>query len=336
MEAPQQAVVSVIIPVYNAAIYLKACIESVLAQSLPTFELILIDDGSQDDSLAICQEYQQKDSRVKVFSQNNAGPGAARNKGIEVACAPWLCFVDSDDVIGPDYLRAFWEQGALTPTTLVIQGMQVMTEDLQTQLSVLKYPRETITMATAPQLIPQYKLLHAGHPVLKLFNTNLIHQYALCFDASISFHEDHLFVLSYMQHVDRIHLCPATEYLYRQSSGSLTHRLHPYTESERALKYLDKSFKDVSEHFTIKSTSYEREINAFLCSTLFRTIAYAYRGAVSNQEELELLRRLAEYRTQVTSADIRRPISLRVIRWIYLYLPKTLQHVIFSTFYYLR
>ena len=52
MEAPQQAVVSVIIPVYNAAIYLKACIESVLAQSLPTFELILIDDGSQDDSLA--------------------------------------------------------------------------------------------------------------------------------------------------------------------------------------------------------------------------------------------------------------------------------------------
>ena len=83
MEAPQQAVVSVIVPVYNAAAYLKECIESVLAQSLPTFELILIDDGSQDDSLAICQEYQQKDSRVKVFSQDNAGPGAARNKGIE-------------------------------------------------------------------------------------------------------------------------------------------------------------------------------------------------------------------------------------------------------------
>lgn len=139
-----------------------------------------------------------------------------------------------------------------------------------------------------------------------------------------------------MKHVDRICLCPATEYLYRQSSGSLTHRLHPYTESERALKYLDKSFKDVSEHFTIKNASYEREINAFLCSTLFRTIAYAYRGAASTQEKLELLQRLAEYRKKVTSADIRKPISLRVMRWIYLYLPKTLQHVIFSSFYYLR
>ena len=99
MEAPQQAIISVIIPVYNAATYLKECIESVLAQSFPTFELILIDDGSQDHSLTICQEYQQKDSRVKVFSQSNAGPGAARNKGIEMACAPWLCFVDSPSLV---------------------------------------------------------------------------------------------------------------------------------------------------------------------------------------------------------------------------------------------
>lgn len=330
------AQVTVIVPVYNAAKYLADCIESVLQQEFKEFELLLINDGSTDNSLEICEAYQQRDPRVRVLSQKNAGPGAARNKGILETRTPWLCFLDSDDLIGSKYIGEFFTQGTPEQDTLVLQGMRIVADLGRKPLSTVAYPNKLITSDEVDTLIPRYQILHSGYPFLKLYNTELIRSHSLQFDTSISFHEDHLFVLSYMKHVDRIRLCPATEYLYRQSSGSLTHKLHPYTESERALKYLDKSFKDVLEHFNIKNASYEREINTFLCSTLFRTIAYAYRGAVSNQEKLELLQRLAEYRKKVTSADIRKPLSLRVMRWIYLYLPKTLQHVIFSTFYYLR
>lgn len=77
--------ISIIIPVYNAAKYLNRCIESILQQSYKNWELILLDDGSTDDSFAICESYMRLDSRIKVFHQANAGVSAARNKGIELA-----------------------------------------------------------------------------------------------------------------------------------------------------------------------------------------------------------------------------------------------------------
>ena len=95
--------ISVIVPVYNVEPYLKRCIESVLAQTFTDFELILIDDGSPDNSGEICDEYIKKDSRIHVIHQDNGGLSAARNAGIDWAFeksdSQWLAFVDSDDWI---------------------------------------------------------------------------------------------------------------------------------------------------------------------------------------------------------------------------------------------
>jgi glycosyltransferase involved in cell wall biosynthesis len=78
----------------------------VLAQSLPDWELILVDDGSRDGSLEVLKAYEKNDSRIKVIHQENAGPGLARNRGIKEASGVYIVFIDSDDVIKPEYFEA--------------------------------------------------------------------------------------------------------------------------------------------------------------------------------------------------------------------------------------
>ena len=93
--------VSVIIPVHNTAPYLRRCIESVRNQTLKDIEIILVDNLSTDDSPSICNEYANIDSRVKVLHLDEAGLSIARNAGIEIATAPYIGFIDSDDYIEP-------------------------------------------------------------------------------------------------------------------------------------------------------------------------------------------------------------------------------------------
>lgn len=97
--------VSVIVPVYNAADYLAECLDSLLEQTLKEIEIICIDDGSTDSSLEILRSYEQRDSRVAVLKQNNAGPGAARNNGIEAARGEYLYFLDADDFCHAEFLE---------------------------------------------------------------------------------------------------------------------------------------------------------------------------------------------------------------------------------------
>lgn len=97
--------ISVIIPVYNVEIYLENCINSVLNQSYKNIEIILVDDGSIDNSGKLCDEFALKDSRIKVFHKNNGGLSDARNKGIELSNGKYLVFIDSDDVVNYRFIE---------------------------------------------------------------------------------------------------------------------------------------------------------------------------------------------------------------------------------------
>ena len=98
-------VVSIIIPIYNVAPYLSRCIDSILSQTFKDFELILVDDGSPDNSGQICDDYASKDSRIRVFHNQNMGAGAARKFGVKQALGEWIEFVDGDDFITEDNLE---------------------------------------------------------------------------------------------------------------------------------------------------------------------------------------------------------------------------------------
>ncbi len=103
------AAFTVVMPAYNAAAYLSQTIESVLSQSFTNFELIIIDDGSTDDTNKIAQEYSQKDNRVKVLSQSNQGVSATRNKGINLSQSKYIAFIDADDKWFPEKLKSHFE-----------------------------------------------------------------------------------------------------------------------------------------------------------------------------------------------------------------------------------
>ena len=97
--------ISVIVPVYNAESTLKKCIDSILVQDFTDFEVILIDDGSQDESLQICEDFAKKDNRVIVVHKENGGVSSARNYGLEIAKGKWVTFIDSDDYVDDELLE---------------------------------------------------------------------------------------------------------------------------------------------------------------------------------------------------------------------------------------
>lgn len=104
--------ISVIVPVYNSELFVERCINSILAQTYSNFELILVDDGSTDHSLDVLKEYERRDPRITVIEQENSGPGLARNTGIEHATGDYIVFVDSDDIVKPDYFEKLSKENA--------------------------------------------------------------------------------------------------------------------------------------------------------------------------------------------------------------------------------
>ena len=95
--------ISIIVPIYNSENYIKKCLDSILAQTYSNLEVILIDDGSTDNSYNICKDYQKKDNRIVLLQQKNAGVSRARNHGLEVAKGEYIGFVDSDDLLDENW-----------------------------------------------------------------------------------------------------------------------------------------------------------------------------------------------------------------------------------------
>ena len=129
------AQISVIVPVYKVELYLRRCVDSILNQSYPEFDLILVDDGSPDNCSAICDDYAAKDDRVHVIHQKNGGLSAARNSGIDWAIANsdsgWLTFIDSDDWVHRDYLKTLYQQVQKTDAQISMCGFRPTEEELE-------------------------------------------------------------------------------------------------------------------------------------------------------------------------------------------------------------
>lgn len=122
-------VISIVVPVYKVEAYLHRCVDSILAQSFTDFELILVDDGSPDNCGKICDEYAEKDKRIRVVHQKNGGLSAARNAGIDIAQGEWISFIDSDDWIHPDYLRVLYEAATEQGTDISAGSYETVNDD---------------------------------------------------------------------------------------------------------------------------------------------------------------------------------------------------------------
>jgi glycosyltransferase EpsJ len=128
MEFISMSIISVIIPVYKVENYLKRCLDSILDQTFPDFDCILIDDGSPDNCGKICDEYAKKDKRIIVIHQENSGVSVARNRGLEWAFknsnSDWISFVDSDDFVDKSFLEYFYEATTKNDVDVVCAGLR--------------------------------------------------------------------------------------------------------------------------------------------------------------------------------------------------------------------
>ena len=100
--------ISVVVPIYNVENYIKKCVDSILSQTYKNLEIILVDDGSPDNCPQICDEYAQKDNRIKVIHKENGGLSDARNAGIDISKGKFITFIDSDDYIEKDYVEVLY------------------------------------------------------------------------------------------------------------------------------------------------------------------------------------------------------------------------------------
>lgn len=219
--------VSVIIPCYNLQKVIARCLESLCAQTYSNLEIIVVEDGSKDSSLQVIRDYARSDSRIKVVSQENRGPSAARNHGIELSTGEYLMFVDGDDYVSDTYVEHFME--AVDGCDMVIGGLRYVypngteTVVLGTEFCCDKetYVKEHYTQSVAKRTI--------FGPVNKLYRTAVIKDNGVRFDENLEIREDGIFVLDALAHADHVCGIEHAEYYYIQSAPneSLVSKFHP-------------------------------------------------------------------------------------------------------------
>lgn len=228
--------ISIIVPVYNTEQYLHRCIDSVLAQTYKDFELLLIDDGSTDSSGAICDEYAEKDGRIKVFHKENGGVSDTRNKGMDLAQGKYLMFLDADDFwLQNDVLEVLVGKADEYDLDIVRGEYSAMHED-----GTLAWNREISTERRnhAGELLTNVEFLeYAIHGenflFLSLFKRNSIG--TLRFEVGRIFLEDMLFYSTYLlQSLRCMYLPDVRFYAYRKNEGSIS--------SQVSIKKLEDSF----------------------------------------------------------------------------------------------
>lgn len=217
--------VSIIIPCYNSAAYLDACMDSVLSQSMPDFEAILIDDGSKDDTLAIARRIEARDARVRVLHQENAGVSAARNLGLDHAVGEWITFVDSDDLLPADALETMIA-AATDGVDMVVCAHRTFDED-GTQQTVIPETRWMDLDGEAKRRAVSLRLIE-GDAVLnimcnKLHRRELIEREHIRLNPDVRIAEDALFNLEAVLLGRGIAYVNRVTYLYRTHAASAMH-----------------------------------------------------------------------------------------------------------------
>ena len=221
MTEGKKPAVSIIVPVYKTAEYLMKCVDSILAQSFRDFELLLIDDGSPDESGEICDRYAQLDSRVQAIHKENGGVSSARNLGLDRAKGDFVVFVDSDDYIGENYLKDMMEYayrlGETADSSIVICDYQPFSD---AGVESRTYPEPfAAKMEPGGMTAQQFRNLIFGFvifpPYCKLYSRAVIEENGLRFDTELKSAEDFDFNLRYLEAVDQVCYIPSVQYFYR-------------------------------------------------------------------------------------------------------------------------
>lgn len=221
--------VSIVVPVYNAELFLAECIESIRCQSYCDWELILVNDGSQDKSLNICNEFEKKDKKIRAVDQKNAGPSAARNKGVALAQGDYITFIDADDYVDSHYLAKLLKPFMEIPKIQLSCGGYVELSKYYKKGLVLHDFQSLLNKAviTRQEFLENIFLGVTGVLWGKMFLTNIIKKNGILLDVQIKLSEDLLFIFEYIAHIEEIALVRDPLYYYnRLNENGLSRQLN--------------------------------------------------------------------------------------------------------------
>ena len=209
--------VSVIVPVYNTEKYLSECIDSLICQTYENIEIILIDDGSIDNSPNICDNFSKKDNRIKVIHKLNSGVSSARNYGLAVCTGELIMFVDSDDYLEKNFVEKLVSN--MSDNRMIICGYyenypSIKEEKIGKSKRIKGYKEMTKCLLTDSSV--------SGFLWNKLFISKIIKNNKIQFNSDLHYCEDLLFILQYLKYVDEIRIIPHCLYNYRMRKSSAT------------------------------------------------------------------------------------------------------------------
>jgi len=224
--------ISIIVPIYKAERYLHQCIDSILAQTYTNLEIILVNDGSPDNCGAICDEYAQKDGRIKVIHKENGGVATARNIGIDTAAGEYLAFMDSDDWIEPEMIDLLYNSLINNDADVSCCGFYWT----YVNMNVPEYHKEEKLVFNSEEAVEQ--VLTNGNvsvvPWAKLYKRHIFDETRYPVDKLF---EDNLIIIDLLMDAEKITVDTKSGYYYRQVKSSRVNSFE--NDRERALAFFD-------------------------------------------------------------------------------------------------
>jgi len=233
--------VSIIVPVYNSEKFIHRCIDSITAQTFKNYECILIDDGSTDSSLSICENYSKSDNRFKVIYQQNSGVSAARNKGLELAGGRYICFIDSDDFAQNNMLDKLVAAINSSNTDVICCGYN---EDYITRSLCNKdfIFRNNTTIEIVHYLEMRQAL---GLVWNKIYKKTIIDINEIRFSSLIKFGEDMLFNLQYFRNIKTAYISSSCPYNHlNENPNALTKGKMTFAEMNFRFETVSNTYRE--------------------------------------------------------------------------------------------
>ena len=220
--------ISIIIPVYNVETYLQDCLNSIISQTYPHLEILLIDDGSTDSSGKICDQFARVDDRIRVFHIKNAGVSNARNVGIENSTGDYISFIDSDDIIHSDFYNIqikYLLQSSADTISVLIEKVPENFKISDINDSFISLENKYLTNLEVLDCVQNPDFLWVGYPVNKLYSAKIIKDNNIRFDVNLKFCEESVFNCRYFEKSKSVVLNLSRLYFYRIRKTSATNSL---------------------------------------------------------------------------------------------------------------
>ena len=259
--------ISIIIPIYNMADSLEQCVNSIIQQSDDRIQIVLVDDGSTDDSLSICRKLERDNESIVVIHQDNQGSGPARNAGISEAKGKYFLFMDSDDTLKSNSLSQMCRMVETNPTDVIVFGYEIISPS--GKVSTKSFENKTILGSEirsdyCPYFSNQFKWAIQGAPWNKLFKSQVVHLNGIKFP-DLRRHQDEVFISRVMKCVETVSFKDVVLYTHYANDASKVWRKFP-SNYFSIVNDLYKYRQEIVEEFNpsnnaLKALTYSEYIN---------------------------------------------------------------------------